>query len=73
MTIEITIRYNGNKSRQSMDSWNRSLLTTDELQTVQFLIGGFFFLTDRSPLEVLQAFYNHGFKTSDFQSFEFQA
>jgi hypothetical protein len=73
MTIEITIRYNGNQSRQSMDRWNRSLLTTDELQTVQFLIGGFFFRTDRSPMEVLQAFYNHGFETSDFHKFEFQA
>jgi hypothetical protein len=47
------------------------VLHIGELESVQHLIGGFFFRTARTPQEILTAFTESGFEPSDFKEISF--
>ena len=47
------------------------VITPEEAKTLKGLMGGFYFDTTRTPIEILQNFYDKGFTNADFESFEF--
>ncbi|MBR9837044.1 MAG: hypothetical protein GYB50_04020 [Rhodobacteraceae bacterium] len=72
MTIECTIRWN--KPRTAEESTGKALsgiLTTAEAETARFIIGGFYFATEKTPGEIFAAFEADGFEMEDFKSIEF--
>ena len=71
MTTEITIRF----KNYNNDVYNRvtgSILLATEAKTAKPLIGGFYFDTQRHPMEVLADFEADGFELGDFENFEFE-
>ena len=48
------------------------VLTVEEAATVRLLIGGFYYTTDKTPKQVLDAFEAEGFDFEDFRSIAFE-
>ena len=70
MTIECALRFQD--SREAPDRALRVVLTEAEAKTAQFLSGGFWFKTERSPMTILADFQEAGFEFEDFESIEFR-
>lgn len=71
MKIECTIRFE-NPSRDGMERTLDRVLLQKELKTVKTLLGGFYFHTERSPIEILNELFEEGFDMSDFANIEFK-
>jgi len=50
-----------------------SVLMQSEVDTIQYLIGGFYFDTERSPTMILAALEEDGYHFDDFESINFQS
>lgn len=68
MTIEYTIRFT---SEAAIDRTIGVVLLTSETETLHRLISGYYFLSERSPLEMIAAFEAEGFEIEDFRDFQF--
>ena len=66
MATECTVRFNGNEAEI------QSLVDGFNLDLKGRLIGGFYFTTSMTPIEVLEMFEGEGFSFSDFENIEFK-
>ena len=69
MTIECTIRF---EDKATAQRFLETILTSAEAETLNGLIGGFYFHTERSALQVLTNIESEGFDPADFSSIEFR-
>lgn len=68
MTIEYTIRF---ASTDAIERTIGCVLLNSEADTIGRLIGGYYFRSQRNPLDMIAAFAEEGFEVEDFASFEF--
>jgi hypothetical protein len=71
-SMEVVVRWeNSRNSQEASERAFNGVLRVGELDSVQHLIGGFFFRTARTPQEILTAFTETGFELSDFREISF--
>jgi hypothetical protein len=70
--MEVTIRFaNPRTANDSVDRALGCILLETEAKTAKRLLGGFYFDTNRTPQDILDAFAADGFEKEDFKSIEF--
>lgn len=69
MTIECTVRF---EDKATERRFFETILTSTEAETLNGLVGGFYFHTERSALQVLTSIEAGGFGPADFYSIEFK-
>jgi len=69
MKTEITIRFKNDATRLRFTD---TILTTAETESLNGLMGGFYFTTDRDAFTFMASIAAEGFDISDFQNIEFQ-
>lgn len=68
--MQVTIRFR-NPSVALYERVTGVVLTSKEVETVRYVIGGFYYDTTIPPHEVFQNFYDEGFVYEDFESVVF--
>lgn len=71
MTTECTVRFNGGIGPNN-ETEIQSLVDGFNLDVKGRLIGGFYFTTPMTPIEILEMFEGEGFSFSDFENIEFK-
>lgn len=69
MATEMTVRF---ASSEASHRATGCVLLQSELATIKGLLGGFYFTSERSPIELLKAFEEEGFEMVDFDNIEFR-
>ncbi len=69
MTMQVTVRF---ESTEAVERAQLAVLTADEEALgFSYLVGGFYYTTDKTPVEVFAAFHQEGFVDEDFESIQF--
>ena len=72
--IEVCIRFKNPADWQAAHTRvTGSILTFGEATSVRGIFCGFYFNSERSPIEILRAFEGDGFEFADFENIEFRA
>lgn len=69
--MRVTMRFR-NPSIELYERVMGCVLTMKEATTVRYLVGGFAFDTERSPMLLLTEFEAEGFHTDDYEAVQFQ-
>ena len=70
--MQVTLRIAGRNAAPVIDRLMGCVLLVKELPSVKYLVGGFYFDTERSPMLILAALEEEGFHFDDFDCISFE-